>query len=163
MKHKVWIKRVDNVRQRYTKNQGMKKFTPRSEKILDNLSKRFVSGQLRPETYLEKVEEANLRFKKNQGSRNIWTEKEKIPPGSSVLGIRVRSPQIIFATPEDEGKEVFYGNDPNVLSTEKMVFVEITPEERAKATDEEKINKLAQSLTGEVAAKLGLKHTKWDK
>jgi hypothetical protein len=144
------------------------KFTERSEEELDKLASRFARGIIKEETYWKKLKELRPRLKRSQRAfgagiknpaRKIWreSERDKIPPGSHVLGIRIRSPQMIFMAPETE-REVVYPEEEGVISREEMVFVEITPEERAKATDQTKINKLAADLSDEVARELKMKH-----
>jgi hypothetical protein len=90
-------------------------------------------------------------------TRQIWNKMEDIPRGSKVLGMMVRTPEIICIDGEDT-REVFYGGDEGVVSNTRMVFVEITQEERDRCKTPEDNNKLAESLAGEVSLQMGMKH-----
>ena len=48
-------------------------------------------------------------------ARAIWNSINEIPAGSRVLGIMVRTPEIICMSEEDT-REVVYGGDEGVVS-----------------------------------------------
>jgi hypothetical protein len=87
--------------------------------------------------------------------REVWQKSEDIPKGTSVLGIHIQDPSIIVTTAED-ARTTYYAGDDGVISTTRLVFVQITPDERQACKNTNDVNKLAKELFPFVARKLGL-------
>ncbi len=82
-------------------------------------------------------------------SRKIYTDPNTIPPNAKVLGIRVRMPRILFATPNGVNEDL-------TLSETRVVFVELTDDEWNRVQgNQAAVNALGQSLGPEIAQALG--------
>jgi len=96
-------------------------------------------------------------------TRNVWRDVEKVPKGTKVLAVRVRTPQVVMMDSETPARQTYYGGDDDVVSTESLVFVELTKEEWEEGKkSQEKADGLVVSLQQEIAAQLGMKKHRID-
>lgn len=90
--------------------------------------------------------------------RKVYRSLLDIKAGSKILGIRVQEPVAVIYNPE---KDIVYPSDNEcIMSDTKLVYVEITDEERLQCHTQIDIDNLARKLSIEVAQQLNIKHYK---